>query len=77
MFIGRERELAQLNKLYHTDFFQFPVIYGRRRVGKTAIINEFITKNNLIINVLFNLFYLRNIFFFSTMSTKDIPRSCP
>ena len=48
MFIGRERELAQLNKLYHTDFFQFPVIYGRRRVGKTAIINEFIKDKEAI-----------------------------
>ncbi len=42
MFIGRENELKQLNELYRTDKFQFPVIYGRRRVGKTALINEFI-----------------------------------
>lgn len=42
MFIGRERELKTLNKLYHSDKFEFAVIYGRRRVGKTALINEFI-----------------------------------
>ena len=42
MFIGRERELANLNKLYKSDKFEFAVIYGRRRVGKTALINEFI-----------------------------------
>lgn len=42
MFIGRERELASLNKLYISDKFEFVVIYGRRRVGKTAIINQFI-----------------------------------
>ena len=41
MFIGREKELATLNKLYASDKFEFAVIYGRRRVGKTAIINEF------------------------------------
>ena len=41
MFIGRERELATLNKLYSSDKFEFAVIYGRRRVGKTALINEF------------------------------------
>ena len=34
MFIGRERELAMLNKLYASDKFEFVVIYGRRRVGK-------------------------------------------
>ena len=42
MFIGRERELASLNTLYTSDKFEFAVIYGRRRVGKTALINRFI-----------------------------------
>lgn len=42
MFIGRERELDALNKLYASDKFEFAVIYGRRRVGKTALINQFI-----------------------------------
>lgn len=37
MFIGRERELAALNKLYESDKFEFVVIYGRRRVGKAAL----------------------------------------
>jgi AAA+ ATPase superfamily predicted ATPase len=42
MFIGRKRELNKLNELYRAKGFQLPVIYGRRRVGKTALINEFI-----------------------------------
>ena len=42
MFIGRARELASLNKLYNSDKFEFVVLYGRRRVGKTALINHFI-----------------------------------
>ncbi len=42
MFVGRERELAALNKLYDSGKFEFAVIYGRRRVGKTALINQFI-----------------------------------
>ena len=42
MFIGRERELASLNKLYSSGKFEFVVLYGRRRVGKTALINHFI-----------------------------------
>lgn len=42
MFIGREKELKALNNLYTSDKFEFAVIYGRRRVGKTALINELI-----------------------------------
>ena len=34
MFIGREKELATLNRLYNSDKFEFAVIYGRRRVGR-------------------------------------------
>ena len=41
-FVGRERELAALGRLYKEDSFQMPVIYGRRRVGKTSLINRFI-----------------------------------
>lgn len=42
MFIGRERELESLNRAYRSDRFEFAVIYGRRRVGKTALISQFI-----------------------------------
>ena len=48
MFTGRERELNKLNEFYAQDGFQFPVIYGRRRVGKTALINEFIKDKEAI-----------------------------
>ena len=41
MFIGREKELAALNKLYVEDRFQLFVLYGRRRVGKTTLLKEF------------------------------------
>ena len=42
MFIGRDLELATLNRLYASQRFEFAVIYGRRRVGKTALISRFI-----------------------------------
>lgn len=42
MFIGRKDELSKLEKMYQEDTFQFAVIYGRRRIGKTALINQFI-----------------------------------
>lgn len=48
MFIGRERELNALDKLYKSGKFEFVVIYGRRRVGKTALINEFIKNKKAI-----------------------------
>ena len=48
MFIGRQRELEQLNRLYTSGKFEFAVIYGRRRVGKTALINEFTTDKDAI-----------------------------
>ena len=48
MFIGREQELASRNKLYASDKFEFVVIYGRRRVGKTALINQFIKDKKAI-----------------------------
>ena len=42
MFIGRERAVASLRQFYSSDKFEFVVLYGRRRVGKTALINHFI-----------------------------------
>ena len=41
MFIGRENELFDLNAMYAEDKFHLFVLYGRRRVGKTTLINEF------------------------------------
>ena len=48
MFIGRKRELAALDKLYESGKFEFAVIYGRRRVGKTALISRFIEDKKAI-----------------------------
>ena len=41
LFIGRENELQTLEDLYRKDNFQMLVLYGRRRVGKTALLNHF------------------------------------
>lgn len=40
-FLGRYRELEKLNQLYRSNRFECVVVYGRRRVGKTALIREF------------------------------------
>lgn len=42
-FIGRQTELAKLNAEYTHDS-SLVVIYGRRRVGKTTLIKEFLKK---------------------------------
>jgi len=42
MFYGRNAELKKLNDMYSSGQFEFAVIYGRRRVGKTTLIREFI-----------------------------------
>lgn len=42
MFVGRNEELNTLEKLYAKETFQLVVMYGRRRVGKTTLINHFV-----------------------------------
>ena len=41
MFAGRKRELEDLERYYKENAFHFSVFYGRRRVGKTTLINKF------------------------------------
>ena len=48
MFVGRKQELTKLNEMYKSNGFEFGVFYGRRRVGKTTLINEF-CKNKKVI----------------------------
>ena len=47
-FVGRERELKLLEELYLKKEFQMAVIYGRRRVGKTTLINKFLANKRSI-----------------------------
>ena len=41
MFYCREKELNDMNRRYARGNFECLIVYGRRRVGKTALINEF------------------------------------
>jgi AAA+ ATPase superfamily predicted ATPase len=47
-FIDRENDLAWLENEYHKKGAGFIVIYGRRRVGKTTLIEEFIRDKKAI-----------------------------
>lgn len=42
MFIGREEEKARLERLWAGKGLRMVVLYGRRRVGKTALIRHFL-----------------------------------
>ncbi|WP_342769178.1 ATP-binding protein [Lactobacillus xujianguonis] len=48
MFIGRKDELASLNEHYQNNEFEFAVIYGRRRMGKTTLISKFVEDKDVI-----------------------------
>lgn len=52
-FIGREHELEDLENHYRSGKFEFVVIYGRRRVGKTSLIQEFVKDKK---NIFFTAF---------------------
>ena len=46
--LGRLEELSYLNELYESHKFEFLVMYGRRRVGKTTLLQEFSKQTNTI-----------------------------
>lgn len=48
MFVAREHELEVLERLYDSDSFEMVVLYGRRRVGKTALIDEFVKDKRVL-----------------------------
>lgn len=41
MFKGRKMELSILENAYSSSDFEFLVLYGRRRIGKTSLLQEF------------------------------------
>lgn len=51
MFFGRNNELSEIRDGLRTDRFESFLVYGRRRVGKTELINEGIKESkSLIVN---------------------------
>lgn len=43
VFVNRQAELAFLEQQYHEEGFRLAVLYGRRRVGKTELIRQFLS----------------------------------
>lgn len=58
MFVGRKKELDFLNERYNSQKAEFIVLYGRRRIGKTELIHEFIKDK-------------KSIFFMSTLDDTN------
>lgn len=48
MFVGRHFELEQLNNAYNSGDFECVAICGRRHMGKTSLISEFIKNKDAI-----------------------------
>lgn len=60
VFIDRINELATLEKEYNSEKSSLVIIYGRRRIGKTSLIKEFLSKHN------------DNIYFLATEEKEEI-----
>lgn len=65
MFIGRERELEYLKEFYDRDGIGMTVIYGRRRIGKSTLINEFVKDKKTIFYTATKVGKNRNLELFS------------
>lgn len=48
MFIGREKDLRKLTQIYDSNKFEFGIIHGRRRIGKTTLLKESIKSRKSI-----------------------------
>jgi uncharacterized protein len=48
MFVGREEELSIIEKKILSPVFEFGLIYGRRRIGKTYLLQEVVKKHSAI-----------------------------
>ena len=65
IFIGRERELASLKEFYEKDGIGMTVIYGRRRIGKSTLITEFVKDKKTIFYTATKVGKNRNLELFS------------
>lgn len=48
MFVGRRVELQKLNSAYNSGKFECAAVYGRKHIGKTSLISEFIRDKKAI-----------------------------
>lgn len=65
MFIGRKKELNSLEDVYEKTGFGMTIIYGRRRIGKSTLIREFIKGKKAIFYTATKVGAERNLELFS------------
>ena len=65
MFVGREQELASLEEFYAKDGIGMTVIYGRRRIGKSTLITEFVKDKKTVFYTATKIGKARNLELFS------------
>ena len=65
MFVGREKELSALKEFYNKSGFGMMVIYGRRRIGKSRLIAEFVKNKKAIFYTATKVGKERNLELFS------------
>lgn len=70
MFIGRKRELQVLSDLYERNHLTMAVIYGRRRVGKSTLITEFIKDKRAVFYTASKVGRERNLELFSRQAAS-------
>ncbi|MCD7883357.1 MAG: ATP-binding protein [Lachnospiraceae bacterium] len=70
MFIARERELDSLNEEYHRSGFRMTILYGRRRIGKSTLIAEFIKDKKAIFYTATKVGKERNLELFSEQAVS-------
>lgn len=59
MFIGRNKELNTLEEIYKKNSFNFVLLHGRRRIGKTSLLSEFSKK------------HIKNVIFFTAEKSSE------
>ena len=72
MFIGREKELSYLNEFYEKDGLGMTVIYGRRRIGKSTLIAEFVKDKKTIFYTATKVGKERNLELFSEQVAETL-----
>lgn len=72
MFIGRKNELKSLQELYDKKGFGMTVVYGRRRIGKSTLITEFIKDKKAIFYTATKVGKERNLELFSKQVVTEL-----
>jgi uncharacterized protein len=48
MFVGREKELSIIENRINSNRFEFGILYGRRRIGKTTLLKQIVQNKNAL-----------------------------